>query len=183
MANKSVVITTVFPQGYNSDRLHTELTSNSKLTGFTHIEKKGANLLIHYTGTINDEAGLDTDLANHEVVNLAEYKQNRYNQIDAKTRDLIAGGFTYDSQQFSLSTPAQANWTTIKGNKLDFSFPLKISTLDNNEYTLNDNGDVESFWTAGKDEIKAHLDSGRTLKKSVFDAVDKAAVDLIIDNR
>ena len=34
---------------------------------------------------------------------LASLKEYRYNQIDAKTSELIQQGFTYDSKQFSLS--------------------------------------------------------------------------------
>ncbi len=113
---------------------------------------------------------------------LDDYKQLRYNEIDYKTGLLIAPGFTYDTKIFSLSGNAQLNWSEIHTNEDKFIFPLAISTVDNDEYSLL-LVNVHSFWEAGKDAVKGHLDTGRVLKKSVFDAVDKAAVDAVVDTR
>lgn len=117
-----------------------------------------------------------------EGMTLEEYKDSMYSAIDLKTNVLIGQGFVYDSTTFSLSIYAQTNWHTIKNQTSEFTFPLDISTIDNNEYSLAE-ANVAAFWDAGKTILKGHLDSGRDLKKSVFDAVDKSAVDAIIDNR
>lgn len=113
---------------------------------------------------------------------LADYEQLRYNEIDSKTETLIAAGFTYDSQTFSLSVHAQANWNTLKDSETDFTWPVEISTKDNNVYDLTQ-ANLSTFWIAGRDAVKGHLDSGRALKKSVFDAVDEVAVDAVVDTR
>lgn len=113
---------------------------------------------------------------------LADYKQLRYNEIDYKTGLLIGAGFTFDSKQFSLSVPAQMNWNALKTNETDFTFPVTITTIDNDEYSLAQ-VDLNAFWTAGRDKVQSTIDAGRSLKKQIFDAVDEASVDLVIDNR
>jgi hypothetical protein len=139
-----------------------------------HTLRTGTTAIIETNILVND--GTPKELT------LSDYKTLRYNEIDAKTGALIGAGFTYDSKQFSLSSAAQRNWSEIHSNQTEFTFPLAISTLDNDEYSLA-SANVNAFWTAGKDALKGHLDSGRALKKSVFDAVDEAAVDAVVDNR
>lgn len=113
---------------------------------------------------------------------LSDYKQNKYSQIDYKTGALIYAGFVFDSQTFSLSVSAQTNWNALKDQEAEFTFPLDISTINNDTYSLTQ-ANLDNFWSAARDTTKGHLDSGRVLKKSVFDAVDQAAVDLVVDDR
>ena len=113
---------------------------------------------------------------------LEEFKAAQFNAIDYKTSVLIGAGFTFDSKQFSLSPPAQINWQAIKGNKPDFTFPLELTTLDNDTYSLTD-ANVQNFWNAGKTTLKGHLDAGRALKKTVFDATTIEEVQAIVDAR
>jgi hypothetical protein len=112
-------------------------------------------------------------------------KAKRYGEIDLKTQALIAVGFTYDSNQFSLSLPAQHNWhgLLMAADKTWVTFPFVISTIDNNEYTLPTVAACNQFVRDGFDVVKGHLESGRSLKKQVFDATTKAAVDAVVDNR
>ena len=113
---------------------------------------------------------------------LANLKEFRYEEIDIKTATLISVGFTFDGETFSLSANAQRNWDSIKTSKADYSFPLDITAKDNNTYVLT-NPNVQAFWVAARDAVKAPLDSGRILKKAIFDAIDIAAVNAVIDNR
>ena len=113
---------------------------------------------------------------------LAYKKQSRYNQIDYKTRNLIASGFIYDGKTFSLSISAQINWNALQNQTIEFTWPVEISTIDNNKYSLIQ-ANIKAFWVAGKDLVKGHLDSGRNLKVSIIAAIDEIAVDAIIDNR
>jgi hypothetical protein len=115
-------------------------------------------------------------------MSLADLKAYRYKEVDYKTGALISVGFTYDSKQFSLSLPAQANWHAIKDNTSEFTFPLTVSTMDNSGYDLAE-ANVIAFWQAGRDALKGHIDTGRALKKQIFDAADIAAVNAIVDNR
>ncbi len=113
---------------------------------------------------------------------VAEEKELRYNEIDAKTRELITAGFEFEGNVFSLSGNAQLNWSEVHTNQNQFTFPLAISMKNHDTYDIPQNK-VQPFWSAAKDTVKGHLDSGRVLKKSVFDATTKAQVNAVIDNR
>ena len=116
-------------------------------------------------------------------VSLAVYKTNRYPAIDRRTRELIAVGFAYDGETFSLSSQAQSKWHGLYNASSDLTFPVKVTTVDNNEYSIPDGPTGKAMYLTGINTVKTHLDSGRTLKKSIYDAADKAAVDAVIDNR
>jgi hypothetical protein len=117
---------------------------------------------------------------------LDELKTQRYEQIDFRTAELINNGFTFDSSSFSLSLAAQSNWTNIYGGQVALSasgnFPMNVTTIDNDEYSLAYE-DVTMFWLTAVGTVKAHYDSGRSLKKSIFDASGSAQVNSIIDTR
>lgn len=113
---------------------------------------------------------------------LADYKQLRYNEIDWKTEQLILTGFIYDSETFSLSAYAQSNWTALKTSTADFVWPVEITAMNNNVYSLTE-ANLLAFWTAARDGVKDHLDSGRALKKTIFDATTEVAIDAVIDAR
>jgi hypothetical protein len=115
-------------------------------------------------------------------LSLGEYKTLRFNEIDAKTNALLSDGFTFDGQVFSLSVPSQINWTTLHEQQGAFTWPVSVSTKNNNTYELA-LGDIEAFWVAGRDRVIDVLSSGRALKKLVFDAATESEVDSIIDNR
>lgn len=165
----------------NSELLHGEIDSSGHVSGFVGLDIEGDNLSVIGV-SFNNEAGCDSVVQSHEVEPLANLKARRYLEIDGRSMQLIAAGFTYDSQTFSLSIPAQITWSSLKENESDFTWPVEVSTLDSNTYSLAQ-ANLTAFWTAGRDAVQGHLDSGRALKKSVFDAVDKAAVDAIVDNR
>ena len=113
---------------------------------------------------------------------LADYKQLRYNEIDGKSMVLISAGFTYDSKTFSLSINAQTNWNTLKDEEAEFTWPVDITTIDNDTYSLTQ-ANLDAFWTAARDAVKGHLDSGRAYKKTIYDATDEAGVDAVVDTR
>jgi hypothetical protein len=117
-----------------------------------------------------------------DASDLPAYKTIRYAEIDQKTDELIAQGFSYDSQTFSLSVAAQTNFNTLKNQESAFTWPVDITTKDENTYSLAQ-ANLTAFWATGAGTVKTHLDSGRVLKKSIFDAADQAAVDTIVDSR
>ena len=137
-------------------------TYSKKVTG-------DGTLIEHYTEVANP-------------MNLVINKTAKYVEIDQKTKAFIDVGFTYDSKSFSLSTAAQINWNVLKNTESEFSWPVDISTKDNDTYSLIQ-VNLSAFWTIVKDTIKGHLDSGRVKKKQVFDAVDQEALDLVVDDR
>jgi len=179
---KTYTIATDITKGIlNHTRLESEIRTSGYVTNFLDISSDDVYVRV-YGDSLSNESALGTLVEDHGYETLAELKDRRYNEIDYKTMTLIAPGFTYDGTTFSLSISAQMNWSSIKENTSDFTFPLNISTIDNYEYTLAE-ADVCDFWCEGRDTVKGHLDSGRALKKSVHDAADEAAVDVVTDTR
>jgi len=117
-----------------------------------------------------------------KCLSLNEYKECRHKEIDERTAELIDAGFVFDGHNFSLSINARDNWNVIHDNKALFTFPLDISTSDSDTYSLAEI-DIDSFWLTGLGTIKTHYDSGRALKKLVFDAITEQDVQNIIDLR
>lgn len=115
-------------------------------------------------------------------LSLDDYKQLRYNEIDGKSLAMLDTGFTHDGQVFSLSIYAQTNWHALMDEKSQFTFPKDVSRKNNTKHSLTD-ANVSVLWNDGKAFVESILDAGRDLKQQIFDAVDEAAVDLIIDNR
>ena len=62
------------------------------------------------------------------------------------------------------------------------TFPIDISTKDDNEYSL-EQADLDAFLGAALATKQGHLDSGRTLKVSVANATNQAELDAVVDNR
>lgn len=113
---------------------------------------------------------------------LDEYKQLRYNEIDAKSMIMLDNGFTHEGQQFSLSIYAQTNWHALMDEKSQFTFPKDISRKNNSKHVLSEDK-VSVLWHDGKNYVENILNEGRNLKQQVFESDNKASVDAIIDNR
>jgi len=143
--------------------------------------------LFYFAKNIGKSVGSVVDNDFDEVIQfiekpIAELKAQRYAEIDGKTGQLIGTGFVFDSKTFSLSIPAQNNWHAIMNQKSQFTDPVAITTMHHDTYLLAI-ADVEDFWNAGKTAVEGPLKSGRDLKKLIFDAADKAAIDAVIDER
>ncbi len=162
-------------------KLHTEIEDSGHVTDFACIGLEGDDIVVH-GGSFSDESACDTVVSNHVECTLDEYKQPRHEEIDAKTTELIAAGFTYDSNTFSLTNLSQGNWDALKNNTDYYTWPKDICTKDNGTYSLAE-ANVGAFWDAYKDVVEGHIETGRVLQTSIKDAVSKAAVDAIVDNR
>lgn len=169
----------------NDAKLHDAIIAAACVSDFTGVSSDGTNLIIH-GASIGNETTLDSTVEDHVAVSLDEYKQLKHDEIDAKTDDLIVAGFTYDSVVFSLSRNAQINWDNVKNNKSEYVFPLTISALNNDPYSLTD-ANVTAFWQAKNDKLHhlttGRVTTGRDLNETVFDAADEAAVDAVVDTR
>jgi hypothetical protein len=178
---KTYQISTTASDSVNALRLHSEINSSGSVTNFACVCVSGDNLQV-WGEAIANESALDAVVASHDSYSLSEHKAQRYAQIDGRTSALIAQGFSFDGKQFSLSIIAQNNWNTIHSNKSVLSFPFNVTTLDNDTYALA-LSDVDAFWGTAVNTVKTHWDSGRVLKKQIFDATTKQTVDSVIDNR
>lgn len=115
---------------------------------------------------------------------LADYKTLRYNEIDAKSIELISGGFVYAGKTFSLSQNAQINLLALEVDKNNMSYPIKWNTKDDaDKYDIVDATDATNFHLTSLNAVKTILDGGTDLKDQIRAATDKAQVDAVIDNR
>lgn len=117
-------------------------------------------------------------------LSLAQLKEYRYTEIDNKTGELISQGYTYNGIVFSMSANAQSNLLGTYSSKDLLSYPFAWNSKDDSStYQIADATEMTTFFMTALATKKAHQDSGTTLKTEVRDAVDIAAVNLIIDNR
>jgi hypothetical protein len=114
------------------------------------------------------------------------YKQERFEQIDSKTTELIGQGYTYSGKQFSLSEDAQTNILALFTTKDDpiLTYPIRFNTLDNlGFYDAIDSTTISNMYYTALATKKAHLDTGTALKDQIRNAVTKNDIDSINDNR
>jgi hypothetical protein len=154
------------------------------------VERKTQIEVIHNDGDLlsGDKTTLDTVVSDHKVNasvrSLDISKESRKEEIDRKTRNLIAEGFTYSAKVFSMSANAQSKWHALHADRANHTYPVVILTMDEtDEVSLADTLAVEAFYTAMVTEVRGHIDSGATLKKSIRDAADQAAIDAVVDGR
>ena len=167
-----------------------ELGALSVLTpGEFHVHHTESTVFVHADGGLLDAEWGEVRaavLAHDEPASaLAEAKKARFQAIDARTGELIAGGFTFEGKTFSLSLAAQTSLiglSTAKNNPL--TWPQPWSTKDDSEvYVIADVATFESFYMAAFGTVKAHRTSGATLKGQVSAASDLAGVSAVVDTR
>lgn len=165
------------------DILHSEVSLSNTVSGFIGFSMLGDSLVLEGESFI-DEVACDLLINNHDPLPLSVHKKNRFSEIDKRTGELIDMGFTYDSKLFSLSNNAQLNLLGIDIKRNDGILPITFNTIDDlDEITFSTAADVDNFFMAALGTKKAHLDSGTALKLQVRNAIDKATVDAVIDNR
>ncbi len=119
-----------------------------------------------------------------DLTTLEGLKAFRYEEIDKRTGELISEGFVYATKTFSLSLSAQINISALNQSKDTLSYPIDYNTIDDSGvYQVIDSTDMGNMYMAALATKKGHLDSGSTLKAQVRSAIDKTAVNAIIDNR
>ena len=112
---------------------------------------------------------------------LEELKKLRYLEIDSTTSYLIAEGFAFDGQTFSMSVNAQINWTNFP-NLPDSLFPLTIIDIQEDPYICSLANKMNFYYTAlnWKNQF---LQSGGLLKAEIHACADEACVHAVVDNR
>ena len=161
--------------------LHSEVESSGHVSGFQGIQVTGTEVDI-LGDSIIDEPSLDAVVSAHDGDSLESLKNEKITEIDTRTQELIAEGFVFDSNRFSLSLAAQKNWLGLKVLESLITWPISITTFDDSMYSLSQ-ANLVPFLGTGEAVIQAHLDSGRLLKIQVASAIDKAALAVIVDNR
>lgn len=110
-------------------------------------------------------------------------KMQKNESIDLRTRGLISEGFIYDSELLSLSTEAQTNAIAMMVASAYLTYPFKITTKDDKEYSMADAAAIAGYYLSGLNAKKDHIDSGRDLKLLVNATTTQAELDVITDNR
>lgn len=117
-------------------------------------------------------------------LNLAEYKAYRIEQINTKTGELVALGYTYKGYTFPLSSNAQDNLLGMITAKDYLTYPINLNNIDDTAiYQIQNVADLTNLYLTALATKKARLDSGTALKSQINAAVDELAVSQIIDNR
>lgn len=166
----------------NIAKLHAEIIAIQCITDYASLAKNGDELEV-WGGTLDNEPSLDNIVYDHIAFNLDEYKQPRFIEIKENNEYLrCKHGFVFDSNSFSLDSVSVTKWNTVMNQTVMFTFPLEITTKDFDTYNL-ESADVIPFWGSAMGAHKAISDTGRPLQKAIFDAVDKAGVDAVVDTR
>lgn len=119
---------------------------------------------------------------------LTRLKAQRYEQIDARTVELIFQGFTHAGKVFSLSLPAQSYWTNMLVAKdiltATGAFPLRVNTLDDTDaHNIADATEVVTFYATAVGTVKGRLGSGTVLKDQIRAATTVDEVEDVVDER
>jgi hypothetical protein len=103
-----------------------------------------------------------------EFYTLDTAKTEKITAIDAKTRQLIAQGFTFNNKTFSLSEPAQINWLGMQGFKASLTFPFKVSTIAEEGYELSNLSEFEQFVGTAFSTVNQRKSSGVALREQIM---------------
>ena len=151
----------VLPESYDKDTW--------KFSGGFYVEKT--------------QEELDSNL----ILTFETNKQQKLEEIDAKTNQLISQGFVFDGHTFSLSLNAQSNFMGIKvatdgGLLTEANYPYELTTIDDGAYELSW-ALKDAFFGSVLTAVATHLAYGRALKVAVKSATTQADLDLVVDNR
>jgi len=168
----------------NVVKLRNEITISSIGSKLHNIYIYGDDVMIETTAALTtaEQAILDTIMTNHDPIDIDAVKEEKNLLIDAKTNELIKGGFEFDGNMFSMSSDAQRNWMGLHQFKEYMDFPIKISTLDDGEYSLHEEHLVQ-FVLKAVGTVEYYLSSGRKLKVKVKKATTIDEINAIEDNR
>lgn len=115
---------------------------------------------------------------------LEEAKAEKYAAIDARTRELLSNGFSYDGHIYSLSEAAQLRATGCLAAISLMSFPILWNSQDDS-YVLEipDATTFQSFAGTMLYYLKNVIDGGTALKTQVRNSTTVEAVLAIADPR
>jgi hypothetical protein len=116
---------------------------------------------------------------------LSDTKHDKIIKIDEKTQSKIFEGFTHNGHTFSLSQNAQQNWsalmTYLVAGKL--VFPYNVTTYDDDEYTIQNVQEFETFINTAFYTVSYQIQYGRALKVAIRAATTHEQLDAIVDPR
>lgn len=154
---------------------------NPNLSAVQNVDKK--------YWKIDGDNVVEMTQAEKDVVDLADlpkFKTTRYHEIDTRTQELVAEGFTYSGLNFSLGPTAQTQMMgihQIKDNP-SLDYPITWANIDNSDsYDLVSAADVEAFYLTACGTYRYYADSGNTLKTQIRNETTVSGVNAVVDNR
>jgi len=113
-----------------------------------------------------------------------EARELKFWEIDTRTEELIAMGFTFDGKIFSLSSNAQKYWVGLAVGKDILTYPLVVNTLDDSgTFSISDSMVALQMYATAMGAVKDHLASGTVLKDLVRAAATRDEVLAVEDLR
>lgn len=164
----------------NAELLRKEIEESGAVENFDGITV--SNGFIDIRGGVVDEDALLAILAAHVPYPLSTAKSDKNASIDTRTRAIIAKGFPFDGQVFSLSSEAQTNWIGLYIFRDLFTWPVRVTTRDDKQYSLELPA-VVPFVATGSGLVAEAIRSGRELKLRVNVAASIDEVDAVQDPR
>ena len=117
-------------------------------------------------------------------LDLLGYKHYRIDEINERTGELIALGYSYSGLQFPLSDHAQTNLLGIYTVKEFLTYPIEWNNInDTAVYNITDATAVTNIFLTALSTKKASLDSGTALKQQIEACTTYLEVQAITDNR
>jgi hypothetical protein len=130
--------------------------------------------------------GSIVEVAPRALMTLDQLKEERLKEIDARTDQLIDGGFIYNSVLLSMSIESQVRLEGADRNRNDpaMSYPIRWNSLDDSDAVdLTDATELHTMFLTALGTLRARIDSGTLLKDAVRAATTVAEVDAVVDGR
>jgi hypothetical protein len=130
--------------------------------------------------------GDGTHLTDYERVdNLPRYRAVKNEEIDKRTREIIAQGAPYDGHVFSMDLPDQMTYLSLclavmAGQAV---YPIEVRDMTDQPYYLVDATAYYTFFFTGLGYVQGVLHSGRVLKDQVNACATVACINSIVDPR
>lgn len=140
--------------------------------------------------TAGEQVTLASLVVDHKAdQDLDSYKAQRCAEIDQKSNLLMAPGFEYNGETFSMSSFAQVKLlglrtAAIAGVLVDpGGYPIPYACVNEATHMITGEADLIGMFNTGFARMQGILATGAMLKGQCVAAEDQAALGAIVDNR
>ncbi|RLI84124.1 MAG: hypothetical protein DRP01_08425 [Archaeoglobales archaeon] len=131
-------------------------------------------------------SGDGTDLSHYtEVEYLDAYKNAKIQSISLRTEELLALGFTYNSQRFSMSSSFAAVYSSLllMDQKDSVTFPLPIHDLNGVPFAIETKEMLRTLLASAAAGIMGLQKADSQLREAILEAETVQDIDAITDDR
>jgi len=184
----------IFYDTLNSNQvqaLYSTNTNSAMWAAFTKVEVTNPDLVSQLkqhkrncrVTIVDDEVTVVTPFDHPDDNALPLLKKDRVDATRERTDELYEEGFIYNGKVHSLGLESRLNWFAAGELGAQLNYPYYVFTLDGEPVSINSPGALNSFRTAAIGAAMAIQVAEGTLLAQIYGAVDKAALDAIIDTR